>query len=465
MIKNYILDTNVLIHSPDCLYNFEDNHIIIPIVVIEELDNLKNKEGLVGYQARMAIRELGSIRAYGNLNTGISLPGGGSIRVELNHMTPIDAPDGMSLEKNDNKILIMAKNLEREDGVNKTVLVTKDLCMAIKGESLGLEVQDYQNDKIDVEHIYKGWREILLTSEEINKIYRGGLEYKTKDYELYPNEFLHIRSLDDSAHNVIAKYDGARLIPLKYANDRAWGLAPRNREQKMAFELLMDDEIHLVTLAGGAGTGKTILSTAVALQKVIETGKYSKIVFVRPVVPAGNDIGYLPGSEIEKLRPWMGSFFDAIESLTTNQNKKDKEREAAEKSIKPRRNSSSEEPKKPGFSVEDFIEEYREMGIIETKTFTYMRGRTLANAMVIIDEAQEMTPHLAKLMLTRAGTDAKFVMIGDPTDNQIDNTLVDSKSNGLVYVVEKMKPFAITGHIYLEEVERSPLAKIAEEYL
>ena len=461
MIKNYILDTNVLIHSPNCIYNFDDNHIIIPIVVIEELDNLKSKEGLVGFQARMAIRELNGIRIYGNLNEGITMPNGGTLRVELNHLKSIDIPDGMGIEKNDNKILIIAKNIQVEDQLNKTVLVTKDLCMAIKGESLGLEVQDYMNDKIGADQLYKGWREIMLSSEDINKIFKGGLEFQTSDYQLYPNEFLHIRSFDESMHNVIARYDGSRLIPLKYANDKAWGLAPRNREQKMAFELLMDDEISLITLAGGAGTGKTILSTAVALQKVIEMGKYAKVVFVRPVVPAGADIGYLPGSEIEKLRPWMGSFFDAIESLSLEQYK----REKSEKSMKPRRNSMTEEPRKPGYSVEDFIEEYREMGIIETKTFTYMRGRTLSNAIVIIDEAQEMTPHLAKLMLTRAGQDAKFVMIGDPSDNQIDNTFVDSKSNGLVYVVEKMKPFTITGHISLEEVERSPLAKIAEEHL
>src|SRR5665648_61815 len=420
MIKNYILDTNVLVHSPGCLYQFSDNNIIIPIVVLEELDNLKNREGIVGYQVREAIRELNNVRKYGNLNSGITLPGGGSIRVELDCMSPTDVPDGILLDKNDNKILIVTKNIEAGNPEIKTILVTKDLCMAIKAESLGLEVQDYQN------------------------------------------EFLFVKSLDSSTHTAVAKFSAGRIIPLKHSTEKAWGLIPRNKEQQMAYELLMDENIYLVTLTGGAGTGKTILSTAVALQKVIETGTYSKIVFVRPVIPAGSDIGFLPGNESEKLRPWMGSFFDAIESLTTSQNTKTKELSARDKLT---RNSRTSDPKKPNFSVEDFIEQYREAGVIETKTFTYMRGRTLSNALVIIDEAQEMTPHLAKLMLTRAGQDSKFVMIGDPSDNQIDNTFIDSKSNGLVYVVEKMKEFDIAGHISLEEVERSPLAKLAEEFL
>ena len=462
MIKNYILDTNVLVHSPGCLYQFSDNNIIIPIVVLEELDNLKNREGIVGYQAREAIRELNNVRKYGNLNSGITLPGGGSIRVELDCMSPTDVPDGILLDKNDNKILIVTKNIEAGNPEIKTILVTKDLCMAIKAESLGLEVQDYQNDKIAVDNVYKGWRELMLSSADINRIYDGGLVFKSEDIKLFPNEFLFVKSLDSSTHTAVAKFSAGRIIPLKHSTEKAWGLIPRNKEQQMAYELLMDEDIHLVTLTGGAGTGKTILSTAVALQKVIETGTYSKIVFVRPVIPAGSDIGFLPGNESEKLRPWMGSFFDAIESLTTSQNTKTKELSARDKLT---RNSRTSDPKKPNFSVEDFIEQYREAGVIETKTFTYMRGRTLSNALVIIDEAQEMTPHLAKLMLTRAGQDSKFVMIGDPSDNQIDNTFIDSKSNGLVYVVEKMKEFDIAGHISLEEVERSPLAKLAEEFL
>lgn len=464
MIKNYILDTNVLIHFPGCIYTFEDNNIIIPIICLEELDNLKKKEGILGYQAREAIRELNYVREYGNIHNGVRLPNGGTLRVELNHMNPVDIPDGVDLNKNDNKILTVAINIKNESKDISTILVTKDLCVAIKAESMNVDVQDYQNDKIDVDKIYKGYKEVSLSSAQIDKIYQGGLKLtKRMGLDAYPNEFFCIKSRDNGSHETLAKFEGSKLVPLKYANDKAWGLSPRNREQKMAFELLMDENIHLVTLSGGAGTGKSILSVAAALQKVIESNVYDKIIFVKPVVSAGDAIGYLPGTEDEKLKPFMDSFGDAIESLMTEKNKK----QFIEKNDKLEKNARKrgESTEKPVFSVENFLHQYKEAGIIEMKTFAFMRGRTLSNSMVIIDEAQEMTPHLAKLMLTRAGMNAKFVMIGDPSDNQIDNTLVDSKSNGLVYVVEKMKPYGITGHIALEEVERSPLAKIAEECL
>ena len=463
MIKNYVLDTNVLIHFPGSIYTFADNHVIIPLVCLEELDNLKKKEGILGFQAREAIREINSVRQYGDIRTGVKLPGGGTLRVEMNHMNPADIPDGVDLNKNDNKIILITFNIKKESKKINTILVTKDLCVAIKAESLDIEVQDYQNDKVDVDHIYKGYREVSLPSSQINKIYSGGLKLNKKTgQEAFPNEFFCIKSSDSSAHETLAKYDGSKIVPLKYASERAWGLTPKNREQRMAFELLMDEDIHLVTLSGGAGTGKSILSVAVALQKVIESNVYDKIIFVKPVVSAGDPIGFLPGTENAKLKPFMDSFGDSIESLMTERNKKTSDKSSKlKKSVK----KSSEYHEKPAFSAEGFLEQYQEAGIIEMKTFAFMRGRTLSNAMVVIDEAQEITPHLAKLMLTRAGQGAKFVMIGDPSDNQIDNTLVDSKSNGLVYVIEKMKAFDITGHISLEEVERSPLAKIAEECL
>ncbi len=463
MIKNYVLDTNVLIHYPGSIYTFQDNHVIIPLICLEELDNLKKKEGVLGYQAREAIREINSVRQFGDIHNGVSLPGGGTLRVELNHMNPVLMPDAIDLSKNDNKILTITLNIKNESPKIKTILVTKDLCVAIKAEALNIEVQDYKNDKIDVDQLYKGFKEIFLSSSQINKVYNGGLKLNKKTgLTAFPNEFFYIKSTDQNSHETLAKYDGNRIVPLSYSNEKAWGLTPRNREQKMAFELLMDEEIQLVTLSGGAGTGKSILSIAVALQKVIESNVYDKIILVKPVIPAGDPIGFLPGTEKEKLRPFMESFGDSIENLMSERSKKS----SADKGGKSKKNGKKiDYPEKPLFSAESFLEQYQEAGIIEMKTFAFMRGRTLSNAMVIIDEAQEMTPHLAKLMLTRAGQGAKFVMIGDPSDNQIDNTLVDSKSNGLVYVIEKMKSYSITGHIALEEVERSPLAKIAEDCL
>jgi PhoH-like ATPase len=394
----------------------------------------------------------------------VKLPNGGILRVELNHMSSDIMPDGIDLNKNDNKILTIAINIKNESKKVSTILVTKDLCVAIKAESLNLEVQDYQNDKVNVDHIYKGYKEITLSSEQIDRIYQGGLELNEETgYDAFPNKFFLIKSYDSDSHETLAKFNGDKILPLKYANDKAWGLAARNRGQKMAFELLMDEDIDLVTLSGGAGTGKSILSISVALQKVIESNAYSKIIYVKPVVSAGDPIGFLPGTENEKLKPFMDSFGDALESLMTERGRS----QSSENNDKPGRKgkNNNDYSDKIMFSAEEFLEQYREAGVIEMKTFAFMRGRTLSNAMVIIDEAQEMTPHLAKLMLTRAGQHAKFVMIGDPSDNQIDNVFVDSKSNGLVYVIEKMKHYGITGHVTLEEVERSPLAKIAEECL
>lgn len=448
MIKNYIIDTNVMIHDPDFLYNFSDNNIIIPLICIEELDSLKRREGLVGFHARTTAKKLKKIMSLGDIAKGILLPNGGTIRVELDHMHTEILPNGIDIDKSDSKIIAVALNLSKINK-NPTILITKDLYMAIKAQSLGLNVEDYKNDSIETDKIYTGYIETHMTSEQINYIYSGGLEVPISLKEkLYPNQFLHIKSLDQNMHEVIARYNGKNIVPLKYSQDTAWRLKPLNREQKMAFELLMNPNIHFVSIIGGAGSGKTILATATALQSVIETNQYKKIVFVRPVVAAGNDIGFLPGNEKEKLKPWMGSFYDAIENISDIK--------------QPYKYNNNE---KPEFTVEDFIDQFRQQGIIETKTFTYMRGRTFTKSLIIVDEAQEMTPHLAKLMLTRAGMDSKFVFIGDPSDNQIDNHYIDAKSNGLVYAIEKMKKFDITGHVALKRVERSSLAKIAEKYM
>lgn len=466
MIKNYVIDTNVMIHDPSFLYKFEDNNIIIPIVCIQELDNLKNKDGLVGYHARCAARELNNIRKLGDLHKGIKLKSGGTLRIELNYTDTSCLPDGLDTNLNDTKILAITKNLQRLNSELSTILVTKDLYMAIKGDALGIVTQDYQNDKIIADELYKGYEKISLPTEDIDRIYSGGLICPREfDFEVYPNQFFHIKSSTNMGHEIIARFDGEKIVPLKYVNEAAWGLYPLNMEQKMAFELLMDPEINFVSITGGAGSGKTILSAAVAIQRVIEQGLYRKIVFVRPVAPAGNDIGYLPGTENEKLRPWMGSFYDAIENIMDlKQRKENRLSKKPKKGVKEKQLEEVENTKF-NISVEEFIEKFREEGAIETKTFTYMRGRTLTNSFVIVDEAQQTTPHLAKLMLTRAGFDSKFVFIGDPTDNQIDNILVDAKSNGLVYAVEKMKGFSITGHVTLGQVERSPLAKLAEKYM
>jgi len=460
MIKNYIIDTNVMVHDPDFIYSFEDNNIIIPIICIEELDNLKKREGIVGYHARSAAREINNLRKIGNLHEGIKLANGGTIRIELNNNDPSCLPNGFDFTKNDTKILAITKNIAQGDKEISTILVTKDLYMAIKSDALGIVTQDYQNDKVTADELYKGHRKITLSSKEMDEIQAGGIAMPSGfDFTLYPNEFLDITSSSDEEYEIIGKFNGKAIVPLRYVNEVAFGLTPINKEQKMAFELLMDPKIEFVTISGGAGSGKTIISTAVALQKVIEKGAYRRIIFVKPVVPAGDDIGFLPGTEEEKLKPWMGSFYDAVENLMVAKDKAKKDKVKDKKSKK----IDEHEVKRTEVTVDNFIDRYCKSGQIETKTFIYMRGRTLSDALVIVDESQQTTPHLAKLMLTRAGFGSKFVFIGDPSDNQIDNTLVDEKSNGLVYTIEKMKPFDITGHVTLDHVERSPLSKLAEK--
>ena len=446
MIKNFVIDTNVMIHDPDFMYKFSDNNVIIPLLCLEELDNLKRRDGLVCFNARHVAKEMKILMDQGDISKGIALSNGGTIRVELGYLDTDILPNGVDAHKNDTRIIAVAMNMAK---VSKepTILVTKDVYMNIKAKSLGCEVQDFQNDKIEKDDVYTGYLDVEWSSDKIDAIYGGGLDIGDMGVELYPNQFLHIKSSTRPGHEVLARFDGQRVVPLKYANEHAWGLTPINREQKMAFELLMNPDIHFATITGGAGSGKTILATAAALQNVIETDRYRKIVFVRPVTAAGDDIGYLPGTEIDKLKPWMGSFYDAIENLTD---------------IKDTNKTDHHYSHKPTFTVEDFIEQYRQRGVIETKTFTYMRGRTFTNSFIIVDEAQEMTPHLAKLMLTRAGHNSKFVFLGDPSDNQIDNHYVDARSNGLIFTVEKMKEFDITGHVTLNKVERSPLAQVAE---
>jgi PhoH-like ATPase len=356
----------------------------------------------------------------------------------------------LEAQKNDNEILACAMKIKEQSQGMETYLVSKDVCLRIKAEVCDIPSQDYETDKIKTDELYTGYCHLSMSDKSIAKIFDGGVK-PPKTIEMLPNQFAIITSRDNDKHIALAKYDGTHLVPLKYTNHTAWGLTPKNLEQKMAFELLMDPTVPFVSITGGAGSGKTILATAVALEKVLEQREYRKIVFVRPTVPVGNDIGYLPGTEEDKLRPWMGSFYDAIDNLMTI----DKE------SYGGKRNKKGEE----GSQIEQFIEDFRKRGIFEIKTFTYMRGRTISDAIVIVDEAQEITPHLAKLMLTRAGERSKFIFLGDPSDNQIDNVLVDSKSNGLVYVIERMNHHAVTGHVTLRQVERSLLAGIAEKSL
>jgi PhoH-like ATPase len=362
--KNYVLDTNVLMHDPWCFRNFYGNNVYIPVTVLEELDHLKTREGIAGYQAREAVRTLHrTIDGCGRqcVSGGIELDNGIRLLAAFSEDTcpPFSAPG------NDNAILACAMRLREKDPDSETILVSKDVCVRIKAEICGITSQDYETDKIKTDELYSGQTELTLSAKAIDKIFKEGVK-PPKDAGLLPNEFVRVKSGGGDSQCAVARFDGAKLVPLKYDRHTAWGLRPLNLEQKMAFELLMDPQVPFVSITGGAGSGKTILATAVALEKVLEQREYRKLVFVRPTVPAGNDIGYLPGSEEEKLRPWMGSFYDAIDNLMSS----DKDAGKAKKAKKT----------EDGFQVDAFIDDFRRRGIFEIKTFTYMRGRTIADA-------------------------------------------------------------------------------------
>ena len=372
--KNYVLDTNVLLHDPECFLNFTGNHVYIPITVLEELDHLKSKEGLTGYQAREAVRTLHrridgrgrqsvsqGIELSGDVVLHVAFPNSGNLLSHVpgtpsqNSAETVRTPLLFEYQKNDNEILACAIKVKDESTGRQTYLVSKDVCLRIKAEVCGIPTQDYETDKIKTDELYTGYANLTVSEKTLAHIYQDGVK-PPKNTNFLPNQFAVMTSRENSAHTVIARFDGENLVPLKYSKHTAWGLRPINPEQKMAFELLMDPNIPFVSITGGAGSGKTILATAVALEKVLEQREYRKIVFVRPTVPAGNDIGYLPGTEEEKLRPWMGSFYDAIDNLMTA----DKETTGGKRS----------KHVDNGSQVEQFIEDFRRRGIFEIKTFT-----------------------------------------------------------------------------------------------
>lgn len=465
MKKNYIIDTNVMLHDPNFIDNFGDNNIIIPVICLEELNKFKGENSIRGLNARAVLKRINTLRIESDmsLHSGIKLPNEGTLKIELDKIDKVELPDGMNIKDNDNKIIAVAKAMTEEAKNKKiaepTILVTKDVAMSLKADSLGITVQDYENDKVEVDTLYKGIISLKVPSDIIDTLYTYSKDKeKTFDLELideylidennkpltiYPNQYLHLTSNIDSKKTVIARCELKNNVKIlvkrnldKVSNGR-YLIKPRNLEQSITMDLLQDDKIPFVSISGDAGSGKTIMAMSVAMDKVERDG--GKIILVRPVVPAGDDIGFLPGTEEEKLKPWMGAFYDAIETILKLNNSQD--------------------------TADDYIEKLQRNGQIEIKSFTYMRGRTLSNAIVLLDESQEITPHIAKLMLTRIGENTKIIMTGDPSDNQIDNSHVNSKTNGLVYVIEKCKNSNLTGHVELQKVERSALADLFNKVL
>jgi len=439
--KNFILDTNVLLHDPRSIFGFGDNNVVIPIYVIEEIDNFKRDLSSLGRNARQVSRYLDEFRAIGKLREGVSIgPEKGTIRVTITERKlPPELGDGHST---DNRILATALDLlDREKDV-PAVFVTKDTNLRIRADALGLHAEDYDIEEVkNLDTLWTGVAEVEVDAQAVNDFYTNqAVPVQESGDPLPPNEFVVLRDRTNPQHSAVGKYSAAKqaYVPLiKIPKEGVWGIRPRNKEQSFAMDLLLNDEVRLVTIVGKAGTGKTLIAIAAGLQKTMEENVYQKLLVSRPIFPLGRDIGYLPGDVEEKLNPWMQPIFDNVEYLM----------------------NLSRSEKKQGRGYHELID----LGIIEIEPLTYIRGRSIPNQFMIVDEAQNLTPHEVKTIITRAGDGTKIVLTGDAY--QIDNPYVDATNNGLIHVANRFKAERLAGHVTMAKGERSPLAELAANLL
>ena len=438
MKKTYVLDTNVLLHDPLSLFQFEEHDVVIPAIVLEELDGKKRNMDEVGRNARETSRVLDQLRTMGKLHDGVPLENGGRLFVEIGHEQQVDIP--FDVMTNDNRILLVALKLMKQhehDANHKVVVVSKDILVRVKADAIGIDAEDYLTDHIvDTTNLYAGYREIEVDQSLIDEFYKVRqlpTSALTKQV-LYPNSFVVLKS-NVSKASALAVVDSLQPIvrPLALDADHIWGIHPRNVQQRMALDLLLRDDIPFVTLLGKAGTGKTLLALAAGLSLVEDEQRYNKLVVARPVVPMGNDIGYLPGEMEEKLRPWMQPIYDNLEFLFSANSK------------------------------DELGNILAGMKSIQLEALTYIRGRSMPDQFIIIDEAQNLTKHEIKTILTRVGENSKIVLVGDPY--QIDHPYLDEYSNGLSYAVERFKGQNVFGHVQLVKGERSSLARLAADLL
>ena len=439
MKKNYVLDTNVLLHDPQAILKFSDNIVILPLTVIEEIDRFKKDQSETGRNARQISRMMDQFRLQGKLVEGVPLENGGLLKVEIYKQELMNKlPPELRDDRGDNRILAVAKEIQDNHSECPVVFVTKDINLRIKADTLGLKTEDYQNDKIPVEDLYTGTSELLVASAEVDRFYEQG--FIETDVELYANQGVTLVDESNPSHTALARFNALtkQLVPLlRTPKEGVWGIHPRNREQQFALDLLLNDDVQLVSLVGKAGTGKTLLAIAAGLLKTADEGAYNRLLVSRPVFPMGRDLGFLPGDIEEKLSPWMQPIFDNVELLLSSYDEVGK--------------------RKRGYR------ELIDLGLMEIEPLTYIRGRSIPKQYMIVDEAQNLTPHEIKTIITRAGEGTKIVLTGDPY--QIDNPYVDSSSNGLTFSVERLKESDITGHTTLNKGERSALAELAANLL
>jgi len=436
-VKNYILDTNVLLHDPQSLLNFEENDVLIPIEVIEEMDRFKRESTELGQNARAVSRMLDSYRGQGRLSEGVKLPTGGRLKVVFPKGSHANGDGGFNANTVDNRILSLAAGIQKAQPKNPTILVSKDINLRIKADALGLQAEDYETDRVFIKDLYTGMIELSVSSPQLASFRANGELELEAGKKYFPNEYCTLTDETNPKRTALTKVDatGTKLVPILDCREGIWGIKPRNREQHFAFDALLDDRIKLVTLMGKAGTGKTLLAMAAGLKRTVHDREFRRLVVARPTISMGKELGFLPGSLEEKLAPWMQPIHDALEMLSDL--------------------NMGQEHRRSG--------DLMRSGSIVVEALSYIRGRSIANQFMIIDEAQNLTPLETKTIITRVGSGTKIVFTGDPY--QIDNPYVDSSSNGFNYVVSRFREQAVAAHIELQKGERSELAELAANIL
>ncbi len=442
MKKTFVLDTNVLLHNAECIECFADNIVILPMAVIEELDKFKGHSNELGRNARQVIRRLDKLRTAGNLRDGVPLGSGGCLKILPCRFDTNGT--GLSVDIPDNRIIHLAYDLHTKG--DHVIFVTKDINARLKADALGIQAEDFEKEKINFDELYSGYSEKHVPGELIDAFFDSKV-LQADGVGSYPNEFLLLLDEANERHKALARVTRpGELTHLSSRFDKVWNVQARNKEQRLSLELLMDPSVLLVTLVGQAGTGKTLLALAAALQTTLRNRRYDRILVSRPVIPMGKDIGYLPGGKDEKITHWMQPIFDNLTYLLRSVPQEEK--------TKKRRTKSTVQNRMDRLFAEDKV-------VLEA--LTYIRGRSLPKQYVIVDEAQNLTPHEVKTIISRAGEGTKMVLTGDPY--QIDNPYLDAASNGLTYAAERLKTQELHGHVTLRHSERSKLAAVAAENL
>ena len=436
--KTYVIDTSVYLTDSECLFKFENNDIIIPMKVLEEIDKHKKRQDSVGFNARQTIKHLDILRDKGSLSKGIRIAKG--LGIIKTCSLDISLPADLDPTVPDHQILGVALSVKEQNPRRKTIVVSRDINMRVIADSLGIQAETYNSQQVveTSEKLYSGLAEIVVDDQMVDHFYTGEEVFLEADSHpgLFPHQFVMLISSANPKKTALCRFNHYHL-PLQNIigekRDLSWGIIPRNKEQSFAYDLLFDDNLPLVTLIGRAGSGKTLMAMAAGLEQTlgIRDNKYKKIVVSRPVQAMGKDIGFLPGTMEEKMLPWLRPIQDNMQLILGND--------------------------------KTMLESFVERGQIEVEALTYIRGRSISNAFMIIDEAQNLTAHEVKTIITRVGENTKIVLTGDI--EQIDNIYTNETSNGLAYAVEKFKYSDLSGHITFRKGERSRIATEASKIL